>query len=109
MQNSWASLFEIAEDVSAAAERDRCERAHLRFNEAWEGLVWLLARRGDRIGIVHTGAGREFRLYVQAGDELARTPQIAVVYSFETQTKIAIHGIRCEAETDEDEDPEDQV
>ena len=51
------------------------------YFEAYQGLLWLLARNPE-IGIPCL----DKYIYVQGSDELANTPQIAVLYDYDDKT-----------------------
>lgn len=95
----WSKYRTVVEDAAAQEAADIFLTAHPRAPEAWEGLKWFLCRTPE-IGIANEEG--QF-LYVQAGDELAGTPVIAVVYSFDAD-EITIHGAGTFDSPTEDED-----
>lgn len=57
------------------------EKKYPRFNEAWEGLSWLIAHGGDKVGAVERKFGGVGHfMYTFAGDPEAGFPRIVVVY-----------------------------
>lgn len=94
----------IVEESAAQEAADSFVEQFSRFDEAWEGLKWLLARNPD-IGIKQTDANNQptgYRLYAQAHDELAGTPEIWVVYSV-SDNEVIIYEINAQAPPEEDE------
>lgn len=69
---------------SASATSDAACAEHARFEEAFAGLQWLLARNPD-IGQVADVDGENWWVYVQASDEIALTPEIWVLYQVTAQ------------------------
>ena len=81
---SWAFARTIREDDVAAPDIARFERTVAGFDVAWEALTWLLARKCDSVPFVSkTIGGVTYHLYAQAADELAETPTIVVLYTFD--------------------------
>ncbi len=80
---------------------------HQRFCDAYDALKCLLARNPQpRDTRSNTVGGKIFWLYVQASDILAKTPAIAVVYTF-NPGEVIIHGINTFSEVErEGESPE---
>lgn len=71
----------VVESHQCMKTADDARRAYNRFDEAYEGLKWVLARRGHDLGVHRKEEdGPSFRLYRQASDGLAFTPEIAVLY-----------------------------
>jgi hypothetical protein len=85
----WNVYRTVVEDTAAQEAADSFSDEHPRIGEAWEGLKWLLCRTPE---IGDPNGGGQY-LYIQAGDELAGTPIIAVVYSF-TSEEVVIHGAK---------------
>lgn len=75
----------VEEKVDAATQKFN------RFDEAFHALEWLLARK-EKLGTAKIGAPNDERVYVQAGDEIARTPEIWVVFS-ESDDEVTIWDI----------------
>lgn len=89
----WQTLRTVVEDHAAQLSVDQYATEFTRFNEAWNALKWFLARSGDKIGAAAEPA-KPYRLYVQAADPLAKTPEIWVVYSV-TPNEIIIHDVKA--------------
>ena len=91
----WQRLRTIIQEDAAQRAADLFEEQFPRFDEAWHGLTWLLARNPDR-GLSRTIEGREYRLYVQAGDDLAGTPELWVLFSYD-ENEVVIYGLNAVA------------
>lgn len=92
----WQVLRSVIQNNDVSRQVDQNADAFNRFNEAWQALEWLLARTPD-IGIQNTEHEGKYWLYVQAGDSLAGTPEISVVYSF-TSSEVTLYSIRVVAQ-----------
>jgi hypothetical protein len=89
---SWLALREVI-------VRDECQtgiaqagKTYRRFDEAWEGLIWLIARNPRPAGSVHstTDRGVDFFFYLAKGDADAGVPTIYIFYEF-TDQRVTIH------------------
>lgn len=69
-------LEKVAEGIA-----DRATEEFPRFEDAFFALQWLLARRAGTLGIARHDSEENERVYVQAGDEVAGTPDIWVLFS----------------------------
>lgn len=94
----WLRLKTVVLESAAQEAADSYAQSFPRFQEAFDGLVWLLARR-DPIGIRQVRASRTFWLYVQAADDFGPTPEIWVVYEA-TEDEVTIHGVNAREVTD---------
>lgn len=90
---TFAKLREIVEEADVSAEIDTAETKFARFEDAWNGLKWLLARRGETLGEAPRGGSANTRLYVQAGDPLADAPEIWILFKIEGE-QILVSAIR---------------
>jgi hypothetical protein len=63
------------------------------FDAAWRALEWLLARRGDKLGIHRVVDPTIYRLYRQAGDAIANTPEIVVLFTVD-EHEVVIEAVR---------------
>lgn len=92
---AWQRYRTIVEDrdVTALIEREMPSRP--RLDQAWEALQWLLARKADEMGISRVVGSTEFRLYKQAGDPVADTPDITVLFSV-NDAEVVVHGVKIE-------------
>ena len=89
----------VVEEHDAAVAANHYSDMFPRFDEAYRGLIWVLARRCDRvIRQVRGFEGTEYCLYVQAADPVANTPRITVIYTF-TDDQLTIISIKAERPT----------
>lgn len=72
--------FEIIEEEAVSQRIVEARNEWPRFDEIWDGLVWLIAHGGHKIGTERNFGGVGHRVYVYAGDEIAGFPRIVVVY-----------------------------
>lgn len=75
---AWETLRTIVEELDVSEQVDLYTEKYPRFDEAWEGLKWLLARTPDLKGAAvwagdWVGEG-SFRAYAAAGNPLATRP-----------------------------------
>lgn len=97
---AWQLARSVVLEHSAAADLDRYELELPRFEEIWRGLEWLVARspeksRGDERD------GKEYRLMARAGNALAGTPTIAIVYTFD-EKEVTVYAIKAWSKTAEE-------
>lgn len=64
-----------------------------RFDEAYRGMEWLLARNPMR-GMTKSEGGIEWRVYVQEQDTIAKTPRIWVLFTV-SENEVVIYGINA--------------
>lgn len=86
MSNRWG-IRTIVQEHSVSSSVDEHAEEHPRFMEAFDGLQWLLARTPD-VGSVAEIDGVEWWVYVQASDQIAKTPEIWVLYQVDEQQVI---------------------
>ena len=101
----WRRLLTIVEEdaVQETVERCRNDENLNRFGEAYDGLTWLMARKGLGLGVSQRIDDRVFRLYTQDPDYYAETPRITVVYEC-LEDKLVLHDIKVEKPPDETDD-----
>jgi hypothetical protein len=75
-------IFESPEVTDAITE---ASKIWPRFNDAYAGLQWLLSREAPNLGVRRVVEGQMYRLYRQAGNDIAKTPDIVVVYTFDDE------------------------
>ena len=99
----WFFARTIVQDDSVSAEIDRLTRSLNRFEDAYMALEWLLSRACDEVGALSREVGgQRYFLYRQAGDTVATTPDIVVVYTYDDDEVVLI-GLKAEqVETEED-------
>ena len=78
----FTRLRTIIESDEAASAVDLARSQFRRFDDAWDGLNWLLARRPDSMGVAPS-VGNGLRLYVQDGDREAGAPKIWIMFKIE--------------------------
>lgn len=86
---------EVVLDGNTADVVDEATSEHARFDEAWRGLEWLLARTPD-VGSKATINDVEWWLYVEQSDPIAKTPEIWVLYTAD-ENQVRIKGLRVTA------------
>jgi hypothetical protein len=93
------ALFRTYRDVvldgETASVVDQATLEHHRFDEAWRGLEWLLARTPE-VGSKATINDVSWWLYVEQSDVVAGTPEIWVVYTAD-DNQVRIKGMRVTA------------
>ena len=82
-------------DPQPQAEIERATAAFERFEEAFTGLEWLLARSPER-GLRGRITGETVRIYVQGRDRTAGTPEIWVVYTY-SDDEVVIKAMQVRA------------
>lgn len=93
---SWVFARVVIEEHDVASAADNYRRQFSRFEEAYDGLKWLLARRCDRMGLYRAVGSTNYRLYRQDSDPVAQTPSLVVVYSYDDH-QITILGLTAQA------------
>lgn len=81
----FTRLRTIIESHEATSAVDEARLKFQRFDDAWNGLNWLLARRPDSMGVAPS-VGNGLRLYVQDGDNLAGAPRIWIMFKIQGET-----------------------
>lgn len=94
----------ISEPVEVQQAVDAARMEYDRFEEAWDALTWLLARKGHEIGAHRVHDGIEYRLHKQAGvTGINMVPAITCLYTV-TVNEVEIIAIRVsEPESNEEE------
>lgn len=74
----------IREEHAAEHAANELNHQFPRFEEAYRALQWLLARKCDTIRCKYRIVNNvKYHLYVQAPNPLAKTPWIAVVFTYD--------------------------
>jgi hypothetical protein len=68
----WVFARDVVEEHDVSIAVDAYRQQFSRFEDAYEGLKWLLARRGDRMGLHRTVGNIGYRLYRQDVTPLRR-------------------------------------
>ena len=73
--------FKVVEEATVTAALVAAEQQWPRFPEIWDGIIWMIAHGGDKIGGPERrfGTGGHFT-YTYEGDSVAGFPRIVVVY-----------------------------
>ena len=75
--------FKLVEEPAVTQSILAAQQKYPRFEEAWDGLCWLIAHGGDRLGVTERKFGNVGHfIYTYEGDEVAGFPRIVVVYSY---------------------------
>jgi hypothetical protein len=75
--------FKIIEEQAVTARITSARQEWHRFEEIWEGIVWLIAHNGQAIGAEErTFGGVDHYVYTFDGDQVAGFPRIVVVYKY---------------------------
>lgn len=76
----------VVQEIKVTERVDELSQTFHRFQEAYEGLEWLLARDCENLlkfSQIKTVKGKRHYLYRQAGDPIARTPDIVVLFTYD--------------------------
>lgn len=94
----------IIEAINVSAAVDAARSQFDRFDDAWDGLNWILSRRPESLGVAPNKGDGGIRLYVQDGDPEFGSPQIWVIYrvSEESVELLAINFTIPPSESDGD-------
>jgi len=77
-------LRQVVEDNEVVDTIDVGCRASHRLRDAWDALIWLLARKpeiGQRLGL-----GDRICIHKQAGSIIPMIPEITVLYEYDDDT-----------------------
>ncbi len=97
----WFYAREIIEDLEAQEAADQFRVQFDRFEDAFEALKWLLARKCDEIEALRRSVdGVEYHLYRQASDPIAGTPEIVVLYTYDDD-QVTIIGLNADEPEEE--------
>jgi len=89
---TWKTLRTVVHELDVSALVDNLKELYPRFEEVWDGIEWILARTPDLKGSARREGLDNIRTYVFAGDELAATPDVWVVYKFD-DNEVTILGV----------------
>lgn len=95
-QSGWFRGKTITEEECVAEVVDDSAKKYPRFEEAWEGLKWLLARTDLETWKKNAANGMEYHLYKMEGT-IEGVPDITIVFSA-NDDEINILGIKVEDE-----------
>jgi len=94
---TWVVLRTVIEEPEVSEAADKFSADFARFGDAWDALRWLIAREPNQKNAARHVAGEsgtEYMVYVQAGDVLANTPDIWILYTY-TVDSVVILGINA--------------
>lgn len=93
----WRRYRTVVESAAATASVDKFSDEFDRFDQAWEGVKWRLSHKPE-IGKRGEYSGLQFCLYNFAGDTIAGTPEIWVVYSYDDDEVLIerVHAVHAE-------------
>lgn len=92
---SWFQFRTIVLQPSASKACDSFNKEFDRFEEAFDGLQWLLTRNPDK-GRRRSTGDIQWHVYVQAPDILAKTPEIWVLYRYD-EDEVVIEALNAKA------------
>lgn len=100
----WIKLRTIVYEDSCTAEIAAANEEWTRFDEAWEGVEWLLARNprppGSFLSLNHDG--HEFYIYGCRGDADADVPDMWIFYRY-NEDEVVIYGINANEPVEDEE------
>lgn len=80
--------FTIIEEPGVTAMLAQARDQFPRFDEIWDGIIWLLAHAGHKLGMPKDFGRVGHRVYVYDGDRVAGFPHIFIVYRQDVDTFI---------------------
>jgi hypothetical protein len=89
---TWNTLRTVVHELDVSVLVDALAERYERFGQVWDGIEWILARTPDLKGSARREGSENIRIYVFAGDELAETPDVWVVYKFD-DNEVVILGV----------------
>ncbi len=90
--NDWLQARTIVEERGVDLAVDHAQANFSRFEEAWEGLKWLLARQGHNLEVPRRNVGgKDYYLY-KAASVAKGQPEIVVLYAI-TENEVHILGM----------------
>ena len=92
MPRGWGPLRSVVEEHIAQISIDALTGQFERFEDAWEGLKWLLSRTPEDIGRHRTHEGVTYWLCHRKGDKHSGIPSLGVIYTFDDET-VVIHAV----------------
>jgi hypothetical protein len=107
----WLKLREIVILNDCEKEIDLAREQYARFDEAWDGVKWLLARNPEPPGSFPsvTTADADYFIYGFRGDAASGIPDMWIFYEY-SDDEITIHGINAnDAPSEENEDDEGET
>lgn len=90
MAFGWGNFRTVVENPEVEVKIDELKNKFERFDDQWEGFKWLVSRRPEEISLGKTINEREYRLTHRKGDKDVGLPDIAVIYTFNSDEVIII-------------------
>jgi hypothetical protein len=90
----WIRARTIIEENNVSTDIQIFRQQFPRFDDAYAALQWQLSRKADTLGLHSHYNGKDYRLYRQGADPVARTPSLVVVYWY-TSDEVTITGLRA--------------
>lgn len=89
----WPTYRSVALDSAAEAFVDLHAVPGARFEDHWNGIVWLISRTPD-VGLPRDRHNpQQHVLLVSAGSDLAGTREVWLLYSYDDD-KVIVHAVR---------------
>ena len=73
----------VVEEPKASVSIDRLKRKYERFEEQWDGFIWLVARTPENNSYSMIYENEEYHLAHRKGEMKLGLPDFAVVYQFD--------------------------
>ncbi|WP_157132575.1 hypothetical protein [Novosphingobium nitrogenifigens] len=82
----FTRLRTVIESAQVSSAVDAAVDVYSRFDDAWEGFKWLLARKASSLGEAPRDGDHGLRLYAQGGDADADAPEIWALFRVEAES-----------------------
>lgn len=89
----WLPCRTVVLDDEAEAFVRAQEHQGSRFEDQWQGIEWLLARKPEYGSSRFPEEPCSYLVYVFPGDDLASTQELWVLYSYD-QNEVVIHSVK---------------
>ncbi|KAA3448861.1 hypothetical protein C7I87_19515 [Mesorhizobium sp. SARCC-RB16n] len=97
---SWPTYRTVVLDQRAQVFVDAHAVANGRFDEQWQGIEWLICRMPEKGLPRHAHEPTKFLLFVVAGNDLAETKEVWVLYSYD-DNDVTVHAVAFAPEAPE--------
>jgi hypothetical protein len=100
----WLRLRDVLTTVERQDEIADARRRYPRFDQIWEGIVWLFARDPEPMGSFESTVHQDIRylIYGFRGDAVARIPDMWIFYEYD-DSQVRIHGINANDAPEDEE------
>jgi hypothetical protein len=102
----WLKLRDVCPiDAECEAEIEAARKKYKRFDDAWQGVLWLLARDPQPPGSFDSMQrdGVDYYIYGFRGDASVDIPDMWIFYEFDDED-VRIHGINANDAPEDDEE-----